>query len=390
MNAEPIQFRHEEEDQKSENSVETQSRVVGQRLDLEPGLDLSEGASVVKESDRHNSFRRWVPMVVRLVTASAVLFGIVWAVRRAFNDPSLQELNWSEVSWSRLAIASVLYGIGTFPGWRYWHLVLYRFGQHPTWRESLRAFMVGQLGKYLPGKAMVVAMRAATVRSERTSVAAAAAAVFIETLTLMAVGSTVAASYLIFWALQDAQQLRSRLPLVGLALLLMLVSSVPTIPSLFRRLVRGLRVQKADPSIDRALEGLDGKLLAQGWLWNLIAWGFWGASLYSVLMALPGPQPQLTDLPLLTACVALAMVAGFLSLLPGGIGVRELVILTLLAPFGSAKAVLSAIVLRMAWLVSELLIATILYFAGNGESPNSPSDREDRPPMSFAERASGA
>ena len=339
-----------------------------------------------KESVRHNSFRRWVPILVRLVTASAVLLGIVWAIRRAWNDPSLQELNWSEVSWGQLAIASVLYGIGTFPGWRYWHLVLYRFGQRPTWRESLRAFMVGQLGKYLPGKAMVVAMRAATVHSERTSVSAAAAAVFIETLTLMAVGSTVAASYLIFWALQDAQQLRARLPLVGLALLLMIVSSVPTIPSLFRRLVRWLRVHKADPSIDRALAGLDGRLLAQGWLWNLIAWGFWGASLYSVLTALPGPQPQLTDLPLLTACVALAMVAGFLSLLPGGIGVRELVILTLLAPFGSAKAVLSAIVLRMAWLVSELLIATILYLAGNGQSPGSSSGSQDQSPVGLAER----
>lgn len=322
--------------------------------------------------------RKWLPIVIRSVTATAVVVGIVWAVRRAWNDPALKEVDWNEVRWGWLLLATALYGLGTFPGWKYWHEVMQRFGQRPTLRESLRAFMVGQLGKYLPGKAMVVAIRAALVRSDRTQVAAAAAAVFIETLTLMAVGSTVAASYLIFWAFAEADKVQDRLPMVGLAVLLMLVSGVPTYPPLFRKLVRILRVNKADPTIDSALEGLDGRLLARGWFLNLIAWGLWGGSLFAVLQGLPGQPPGFNDWPLLTACVALAMVAGFLSLLPGGIGVRELVILTLLAPFGSAKAILSALVLRIAWLVSELVIATILYLWGNGSPASLSEPKVDR------------
>ncbi|MCS5631186.1 MAG: hypothetical protein NZ744_10190, partial [Pirellulaceae bacterium] len=55
------------------------------------------------------------------------------------------------------------------------------------------------------------------------------------------------------------------------------------------------------------------------------------------------------------AAVALSMVAGFLSLLPGGAGVREIVISTLLTPLiGPVFAIISAISLRVVWLLCEL------------------------------------
>ena len=73
--------------------------------------------------------------------------------------------------------------------------------------------------------------------------------------------------------------------------------------------------------------------------------------------------PLFTEiLPLLTACAALAVVAGFLSLIPAGAGVREFVIMTLLAAdFGAVAAVASAILLRVVWMVSEVLLSGILY-----------------------------
>ena len=79
-----------------------------------------------------------------------------------------------------------------------------------------------------------------------------------------------------------------------------------------------------------------------------------------------GPTEELTKTQntqpaLLTASVALAMVAGFLSLIPGGLGVREMVILSLLAPYGGTVALVSAVMLRLAWLLTEVLCAIILY-----------------------------
>ncbi|HRE99197.1 MAG TPA: lysylphosphatidylglycerol synthase transmembrane domain-containing protein [Pirellulaceae bacterium] len=299
---------------------------------------------------------------VRLVVLAAVAIGIAWAVRKGLADPAVRDLKWSDLRPLPLVAACLWYAAGTLPGWIYWHRIMQAFGQRPTRFESLRAFMIGQLGKYVPGKGLVVAIRADAVRSERTSAAAAAAAVFIETLTLMAVGATVAASILIFLPMpRGAADGLGRESLIALACLLMAVAGIPTWPPLFRRLVLLLRVDRADPSIRAAIDGLDGKLLLVGWGLNLIVWSCWGASLYAVLQAIPGVEPTLDRLPLLVACVALAMVAGFLSLLPGGVGVRELIILTLLAEFGPAKAIVAAVLLRLSWLLSETVIATILY-----------------------------
>ena len=50
------------------------------------------------------------------------------------------------------------------------------------------------------------------------------------------------------------------------------------------------------------------------------------------------------------------------NLLPGGLGVRELVLDELMVePFGRVAAIVSAVLLRLVWLVTELIISGILY-----------------------------
>ena len=56
------------------------------------------------------------------------------------------------------------------------------------------------------------------------------------------------------------------------------------------------------------------------------------------------------------------MVAGFISLIPGGLGVRDWILMTLLAPQCGAKvALVSAVLLRIVWLLSEVAVSAILY-----------------------------
>ena len=56
------------------------------------------------------------------------------------------------------------------------------------------------------------------------------------------------------------------------------------------------------------------------------------------------------------------MVAGFLSLIPGGLGVREAVLDQLLKqPFGPLYAFVVPILLRLVWLLTELVVSGILY-----------------------------
>ena len=93
-----------------------------------------------------------------------------------------------------------------------------------------------------------------------------------------------------------------------------------------------------------------------------LGWCLNGLSLWLVLRGLPGIDIAWSDYPLTLACVSLATVAGFVSLLPGGIGVRELVMIPLLgARFGSVNAIVAAVVIRIVWLVAELATSGLIY-----------------------------
>ncbi|MDA1052427.1 MAG: lysylphosphatidylglycerol synthase transmembrane domain-containing protein [Planctomycetota bacterium] len=301
----------------------------------------------------------WIKFAVRAVILALVAWGVWRTALKARGEFADKGVAWNELHWKWLGLAMLFYLVGMFPSCVFWWQTLRAMGQRPTFRETLRAFYVGHLGKYVPGKALVVVIRTTLIRSERVDTTVAATSVFVETLTLMAVGAVVAGGLL-------AALPRTQPGFILLALLLAVCAGLPTYPPLFRRAVRLLQVHRANPDIDRAIDGLNAKLMGLGWL--LISVGFlcFGLSLWATAQAIPGAAtiPTLNDLPLLTAAVALALVAGFLSLLPGGIGVRELVVIPLLQPqFGPVVAIISAVLLRVSWLAAELLFAGILYFA---------------------------
>jgi uncharacterized membrane protein YbhN (UPF0104 family) len=87
-----------------------------------------------------------------------------------------------------------------------------------------------------------------------------------------------------------------------------------------------------------------------------------------------GTSDYLRLVPVVTASVALATVAGFVvAVLPGGLGVREGVLMYALAPaMGEDLAVVAALVLRLVWVAAELVAAAILlplgpwYLRGSG------------------------
>jgi uncharacterized membrane protein YbhN (UPF0104 family) len=85
-------------------------------------------------------------------------------------------------------------------------------------------------------------------------------------------------------------------------------------------------------------------------------------SLWMVLKGIPGTTVAVSDFSLAMVCVSLATVAGFVSLLPGGLGVRELVMIPLLgSQFGAVTAIVAAIVIRVIWLTAELATSGIIY-----------------------------
>lgn len=320
------------------------------------------------EPEQHRRRRCWALLKLgfRLLVLGIVIWGIWRTVEQASARFAAANFSIRQLDLRWLLLAAAFYVLGMSPCWWFWHQTLHAMGQFPRLGESLKAYWVGHLGKYVPGKALVVVLRTGLIRGERVNTTVAALSVFVETLTMMAVGSFVAALIL---------ALRSDQPwLILLSCGLMLASGVPTLPPIFRQIVRMLRVGRIDAQVDDAIGGLRFPLMLWGWSTITAGWVLMGLSLWATLGAMPvlggttyDVPPPLDQLPLLVASVALAMVAGFLSLLPGGVGVRDLLLITLLSgSYGQVTAIISAVLLRLVWLLSELLVSGILVMAVRG------------------------
>lgn len=316
-------------------------------------------------SQKQSSRKKWLVRVAKLLIVAA----IVWWVHRSLYDGwlELSQRNQGQWDWQPgwLALAGGTYLLGLLPFALFWFCTLRTLGQEARLGETLRAYYIGHLGKYVPGKAMVVVIRAGLIRSHRVSTAAAALSVFFETLTMMAVGAFAAAAYLALFFREE--------PMWSYAAAgLMAVSLVPTIPPVFKRLARLARVGKSDPQMAEKLDRLGYTTLLVGWALSLVGWALLGVSYWATLraMGIEGLDP-VADLPRYVAGVALAVVAGFLLLiLPGGMGVREAFLAKLMIPYleqlghaqANATAWASAFLLRLVWTAAELVVSAVLWF----------------------------
>ena len=281
----------------------------------------------------------------------AVVAALVWTIHKAVLEFHNQPIQLSDINFTRLALAAVVY-VGTLLfSWVYWYQVLIAFKQKPRLLKSIGAFYISQLGKYVPGKAMVVIIRTDRVRDDKVSIAPAAASVFVETFTWIFVGAAIASCLLIV----KFQQFRW---LQVTAVLLMVGAGIVTWPPIFNWIATKIRPINSK----RHSYAVDLRTMITGWIALAIGWTLNGCCLWLVISALPGANPTNAHLAVTLAAVTLATVGGFVSLIPGGLGVRELVMIPLLgSEFGTVVAVMAAILVRLVWLSAELASSAILY-----------------------------
>lgn len=310
---------------------------------------------------RSRSLRAWLAAAVKLLIIVMVLWGIRGTIVSALGDLDRSGWKASRLRPGWLVAAGALYLTGLLPAALFWRRLLRLAGQRPSLVATLRAYYIGHLGKYVPGKAMVVVLRAALVRGPQTTGTVAAVCVFVETLSLMAAGSLVACLILTIrfpdpWWLSVS------------AAGLMLATGIPTVPAVLQTLVRKFGVQRMHPEALTHLSGLRARNVLPGWIGLAGGWLLSGASLWATFHA-AGFQSTLSpgdQWAACTAAAALSIVAGFVLLIPGGLVVREAVVLRLLAPaFGEAGALVAAILSRLVSIVAELAVSCILYSLKN-------------------------
>lgn len=286
-----------------------------------------------------------------------VVVGVAYTIWTGIAQISSSPISLGNFQWQWLPIAALFYFASMLICWIYWHVILKALGQRPRLRDSFRAFLLGQLGKYFPGKALVVVIRTGVISGPRVQSAVAATSVFVETLTYMAVGAGIASVLMIFFI-----DVGFWLILLGLGAIVL--AGIPIFPPIFKSLIKLFRIDRLSPKIGYAVAGFKTSTSIIGWLILPFSWALVGLSLWATIQLIGIPAISLDHFPRLTACAGLAIVVGFLSMMPGGLGVRELVLVAILQPidpvFDPPTTLVVAVTLRLVWLMTELVLTTIL------------------------------
>jgi uncharacterized membrane protein YbhN (UPF0104 family) len=314
------------------------------------------------DSPPAKSRRRWLLLALKLVIVALLLWGIRKTLVVAFDklaEKRAEQAFHFQPGW--LAAAGGLYLLGILPCGLFWRRSLRAVGHPAGWLSTLRAYYIGHLGKYVPGKAMVVVLRTGLIPRAETGATSVVLTVFYETMTMMAVGAVLGAIVLAIGG-------REHILYATVALLFGIAATVITLPPVFRWFARFTRVDRVGSDTSARLAGLGYSTLLYGWIILPLGWIVTGASLWATLKGCGAESVSLVaSWPQYTAAVALATVAGFVLLVPGGAVVREAVLIEItpaLLQIDPATALVAAIVWRLVGLLSEVAISVILYPCG--------------------------
>ncbi len=311
------------------------------------------------------------------IAVIAIVVGFVW---RTLLDAwsQLGQYPW-EFQGQWIAVAAVSYVLALLPPSLFWYAALRSLGQRPSFWEALRAYYIGHLGKYVPGKAMVIVLRAGMIRSSRVDTGVAAASVFLESLTWVSVGAVLAVGYLLTTVARHE-------PVFWLSLGVMVATGIPTLPPIFSRLAKMAGVGKRDPEVVEKLHRLGFGTTLLGWVLMALGWVLMGLANWSTFRAMGLPAGGgMVEIPRFIAAASLAIVVGFAAIFaPGGVGIREAVLAQVMIPYlrqftAQAEVVAwgAALVFRLVSVVSELAVSGMLYAVGLARA--KPSDQRSHP-----------
>ncbi|HET9384126.1 MAG TPA: lysylphosphatidylglycerol synthase domain-containing protein [Gemmatimonadales bacterium] len=297
--------------------------------------------------------RRWLWAI-----QAAVAVVVIWLVYR-----SLQR-NWAEFrslevhlalrpSWLALALVIVF---ATYVFYiEAWRRLLAGWDQRIGFRAAARAWCLANLGRYIPGK--VWSVTGLVVLAQREGVRGSAAAASTVAFQGLVLGTGVA---VVAGATPHATSaLRLIIGFLVAAVSLTVLVWGPTARWLGRMM-----------SATSPLSPLPLSAVGAGALLMLLGWVVYGLSFWLFIQGLL-PDPHI---PIPAACgvFTLSYILGTLALFaPGGIGVRELVMISLLTPYlGSGGAVAVSVGSRVLLTIGEV-VAALLAIALSRTVPSS-------------------
>lgn len=304
----------------------------------------AEGPDVPQAKHRTRASR--LLSVVRTLLIVLVVVAAAWQLWTNWPDVvhTISSLQWHRALLSLLAVI-----VGILCSTMSWQMLLDDLGKPIGVGRGAQIFLVGQLGKYLPGSIWAYVLQIELGRKAGL----ARARVFAATVfsVIIAMVAALIAGALAIPALIEQDPRLAWLPWLYVALPFALVLLYP---SVLTRIVRwGFRLLRR-PRPDHPVTI---RIVVASLLFALGSYVSFGTHLW--LLADTWQGLSLSPLALCIGTMGVAMIAGLVFfLLPSGVGARELVIITALSPLvGVGAATAYAAVSRVMFIIADLVTA---------------------------------
>ncbi len=307
------------------------------------GFQASELAAS-EQPIRARSLQRTLLNLARVVFTVAVVAAVSYATVSQWSGVHayLLALAWPSVV---LALLMVMVGMATATfGWR---SALRYTGHRVPVHTAAQIYVLGLMAKYLPGSVWAFVLQMELGKRARLPRQAA----FLASIVLAGLGATVA---LVLGLFAIPALLGDNVVLAVAAMALIPISLTCAHPRvltwLLRRLVAVVRKRVEIPTITWRAE-----LPVVGW--SLATWLVFGLHLW--LLANASAAPGLGGYFVCVGAVALGQTIGMLAFLaPSGLGVREAIIVAVLAPFTTAATALGiALASRLIFTLGDIISA---------------------------------
>lgn len=302
-------------------------------------------------TDNASTRKTMIGNVLRVVVTLAIVVAIFFAVRSQWAD--VKGTITSLGVWSML-FSAVFVFLGMGAAVRAWQHALGALEYPIPAFDAARCYLVGQLGKYLPGSVWAFVLQAELVRRAGVSRAAAFTAVLVT--VGLSTTSALVVGLLGLPALFDVSTAAAVAVIV-----LVPIALVCAYPPVLTRLVNiALKLLRRS----QLRVPLAARKIALSLGWCAASWVLYGVHLW--ILASSSAGFHIGGLVQAIGALALGMCAGVLVVVvPSGIGVREAVVVAALSPYMDAGVALGlALASRLIFTLCEVIAGVIAALGG--------------------------
>jgi glycosyltransferase 2 family protein len=321
-------------------------------------------------------FKRVLSYLWRYVVPPVVIFFVAWYFYNRLSRPEVWTGTFAfRMEW--IIPAGLIYLAAYWIWGRYYVTLLRNQGATVSSATGLRAYFISQMGKYVPGKLLVIAMRIAMLGKIGISKTAVGITALYESIVWAGSGALVGVLLLpgsLWEGLRAELRARQTEPpeINRYWLILPLALASIGMVGLNRFVNRLIRWRKGADAAQLPRVNLHWVLL--GLLWDSLGWLVLGLSL---MLMLNGLQPEAFPFTIdayrdLASIAAIAFIFGFVAfMMPAGFGVRDIALQLLLAvelrsrladsSAADGLAAILAIFFRLIGTLAEIVVAGVLY-----------------------------